>query len=64
MNRLMGNEACETLEEEREALRIDLKHLQKQCVRYGCEEGPAELGGLGGLLFREKTRLFNIYHSM
>lgn len=54
----------ETLEQEREALRLDMRHLQEQCRMYGCENGSTDLGGVKGMLLREKGRLFEIYHAM
>jgi hypothetical protein len=53
-----------TIEEEREELLLDMTHLSEQCGRYGCSDAPADMGGTGSVLFREKTRLFNIYNQI
>ena len=53
-----------TLEEEREELRLDMKHLQEQCDRYGCSDDPIDAGGVGSVLFRQRARLMQIYNTM
>jgi hypothetical protein len=65
MKRFADCVSTETLEEERDAMRADMKHLQQQAERYGPEDDASmEDGGVKGLLLREKKRLFGIYHSM
>lgn len=64
MQRLIEGSRTETEAEEREALRLDLKHLQEQCDRYGVAESSGGLGGVQGLLVREKIRLFGILHGI
>ena len=68
MKHLMGKGSgvSETLDEEREALSADIKHLQEQSARYGANDGDDsfEAGGVLGLLLREKRRMFDILHSM
>jgi len=51
----------ETLEEERAALSVDIKHLQTQCARYECKEDDAcDDGGVLGMMQREKRKMFHV----
>jgi hypothetical protein len=64
MKRFTTGPPNETPEEERIALMADIVHLREQSKRYSSDEGDVEVGGIGGLLMREKTRLFNMLHNM
>jgi hypothetical protein len=64
MKHFTDGQTGETPEQEREALMADIVHLREQCVRYGCEDGSSELGGVQGLMLREKTRLLTLLQSM
>jgi hypothetical protein len=50
--------------EDREILICDIEHLRVQCARYGCEQTAEDVAGIGGLMYREKTRLYAILHGM
>jgi hypothetical protein len=50
--------------DDRELLMGDIEHLRVQCKRHGCEETAEDIAGIGGLMFREKTRLYSILHGI
>jgi hypothetical protein len=55
----------ETRQEERCALMDDIHHLQKQSERYGsAQNDDCEVGGIKGVLLREKRKLFDILLKM
>lgn len=65
MKRFFDGMPGETPDEERLALMADIVHLREQCKRYECDKGLDDVvGGVGGLLMREKVRLFDIYRNM
>jgi hypothetical protein len=65
MNHFTDGKGGETLEQEREALMADIVHFREQCKRYTYDDASGEeLGGVVGLMTREKTRLYNIMHCM
>lgn len=64
MKRFFDGPVGETAFEEREALMADMAHLRTEYERYGVTDGSQDVGGTGGLLFRERERLFNILLSL
>lgn len=60
MKRFTDGPMGETLAEEKQALFDDMRHLRAQYQRYGVTDASTNLGGVGGLLLRERERLFQI----
>jgi hypothetical protein len=63
MKHFTDGKTNETPEQEFEALMADIEHLRSQFNRYGRDESR-DMGGVAGVLMREKTRLFNILHGL
>jgi hypothetical protein len=51
-------------EVEREMLMADIVHLREQCKRYQRADGTNSVGGVAGIMMREKSRLFAMLHDM
>jgi hypothetical protein len=64
MKRLFDGPVGETEFEEREALMADMAHLRTEYTRYGVSNESQDVGGTGGVLFRERERLFLIQLSL